>query len=108
VFVYDSSDVIYLKATVSGVGTGAVINFDAAQIEEGYGSSDYFEGSYTNRGAYWTGTVNNSASVIYRNKSPKINRMIFEIPNYLPMNTAYTITSGFNGTTVLETSGFSS
>jgi hypothetical protein len=108
VFVYDSSDVIYLKATVSGTGTGAVINFDAAQIEEGYGSSDYFEGSYTNRGAYWTGTANDSISIIYRSKSPKINRMIFEIPNYLPMNTAYTITSGFNGTTVLETSGFSS
>lgn len=108
VFVYGSSDVIYLRATVSGVGTGAVINFDAAQIEEGYGSSDYFEGSYTSRGAYWTGTANNSISVMYRNKTPKINRMVFEVPNYLPMNTAYTITSGFNGTTVLETSGFSS
>jgi hypothetical protein len=108
VFVYDSADVIYLKATISGTGTGAVINFDAAQIEEGYGFSDYFEGSYSSRGAYWTGTANNSISVIYRNKSPKIDRMVFEIPKYLPMNTAYTITSGFNGTVVLETSGFSS
>ena len=108
VFVYDTADVAYLKATIYGTGTGAVINLDAAQIEEGYGSSDYFEGSYTNRGAYWTGTANNSISVLYRNKAPKINRMIFEIPNYLPMNTAYTITSGFNGATVLETSGFSS
>lgn len=108
VFVYDSSDVIYLKATVSGTGTGSVINFDAAQIEEGYGSSDYFEGSYTSRGAYWTGTANNSISVMYRNKTPKINRMVFEVPNYLPMNTAYTITSGFNDVVVLETSGFSS
>jgi hypothetical protein len=108
VYIYDSAETIYLKATVSGVGTGSVLNFDAAQIEEGYGSSDYFEGSYTNRGAYWTGTANNSISVIYRSKTPKINRMVFEIPKYLPMNTAYTITSGFNSTTVLETSGFSS
>lgn len=108
VFVYDSSDVIYLKATVSGTGTGSVINFDGAQIEEGYGSSDYFEGSYISRGAYWTGTANDSISVMYRNKTPKINRMVFEVPNYLPMNTAYTITSGFNDVVVLETSGFSS
>ena len=108
VFVYTSSDVIYLKATVSGTGTGSVINLDAAQLEEGYGSSDYFEGSYISRGAYWTGTANNSISVMYRNKSPKINRMVFEVPNYLPMNTAYTITSGFNDVVVLETSGFSS
>lgn len=108
VFVYDLADFISLKATISGTGTGSVINFDAAQIEEGYGSSDYFEGSYTNRGAYWTGTANNSISVMYRNKSPKVNRMMFQIPNYLPMNTAYTITSGFNNTVVLENSGFSS
>jgi len=33
---------------------------------------------------------------------------VFEVPNYLPMNTAYTITSGFNDVVVLETSGFSS
>jgi len=104
-FVLDS---ISLKATVLGTGNGSVIDLDAALIEEGYGASDYFDGGYTSRGAYWSGTASNSASVIYRNKSPKVNRIMSEVPNYLPLNTAFVVTSGFNGTVVLENSGMSS
>jgi len=108
VFVPFALDTISLKATILGTGNASVINLDAAQIEEGYGASDYFDGGYTSRGAYWTGTASNSVSVIYRNKSPKINRIMFEVPNYLPINTAFVVTSGFNGTVVLENSGMSS
>jgi hypothetical protein len=108
VYVPSSSDALSLRATVSGEGSGAVVNFDSAQIEEGYGASDYFDGSHVTRGAYWQGTANSSESVMYRNKLNKVDRLVVELPNYMPMNMAYTITSGFNGATVLETSGFSS
>lgn len=108
VFVPFVLDSISLKATVLGTGNGSVIDLDAALIEEGYGASDYFDGGYTSRGAYWSGTASNSASVIYRNKSPKVNRIMSEVPNYLPLNTAFVVTSGFNGTVVLENSGMSS
>ena len=108
VFVPDTTVSTYLKVTISGTGAGRQINFDAAQIEVGYGANDYFDGSYNIRGAYWLGTANNSVSVLYRNKSTKLDRLVAEIPRYLPLNTAYVITSGFNGTAVLENSGMSS
>lgn len=98
----------YFKATISGTASGAALNLDAAQIEQGYGASDYFDGSYTNRGASWSGTANASASILYRTKSPKIDRLINELPDFIPLNTGYTITSGINGDIVLETSGLSS
>lgn len=109
VFVPESNDAgIYLRVTVSGVGTGALLNLDAAQVEEGYVATDYFDGSYTARGAYWLGTANDSISVMYRNKPPKIDRLMSELPEFMPLNTAFTITSGFNDTIVLENSGVSS
>jgi hypothetical protein len=109
VFMPSTADsTAYLKVSLNGSGTSGAVNIDAAQVEQGYGASDYFDGSYTNRGAYWLGTANNSISVLYRAKSPKINRLVQELPDYIPMNKAFTITSGINGTIVLETSGMSS
>lgn len=99
---------ITVGGTATQVANGNEINFDAAQVEEGYGVTDYFDGSYAARGAYWLGTADDSTSVLYENKVPKINRLIQEIPDYLPLNTAFVVTSGYDTVQVLEYSGVSS
>jgi phage tail-like protein len=98
----------YLKVSLIGNTTGTTLNMDAGQLETGYAATDYFDGEYTARGASWTGDANDSVSIIYRNKEVKIGHLLGEIKDYLPLNTAFIITTGFNGTTTLETSDFSS
>ena len=108
VFVPTNDEAVYLKVTILGEGSGNFLYFDASLLEKGYLATDYFDGNYNQRGAYWLGTVNDSMSVMYRNKTTRLDRFVHEIKDYLPLNTSYVVTSGFNGTYSLEGSGLTS
>jgi hypothetical protein len=99
---------ITVAGTATIAGNGNTIYFDAAQLEVGYTATDYFDGSYTGRGGSWIGTTNNSVSVMYRDKTNKATTLAKELPNMLPINSSFVITSGINGTRTLESSGWSS
>lgn len=101
----------YLRASVStgsANSNGNSIYFDAAQVEVGTMATDYFDGSFNTHEAYWMGTANDSMSVQYRNKAPKVDRLSAEISSFLPLNKAWVIYSGLPGAYTLEASGFSS
>ena len=108
VFVPNTTSPVHFKIGLSGITVGGTINLDAAQLERGYTSTDYFDGSYSSRGAFWLENADDSMSVLYRNKSNKIGRLVAELPDNLPMNTPWVITTGSQTVKVLETSGFSS
>lgn len=108
IYVPNTSTEVHFAVSISGVTTGNTINVDAAQLESGYTSTDYFDGSYSSRGAFWLDVVDDSMSVLYHNKSNKMGRLVAELPKNLPMNTPYTITIGSSTVKTIETSGFSS
>lgn len=94
------------------IGTSSVIgvHIDAAQIEASYSATDYFDGSMTKAGAEWTGTPEDSPSVLYYNKEDRLSRLYVEIKNYLPNNTPYFVESmdGIEEVQGLRFAGFSS
>lgn len=77
--------------TIEAETNGETLQFDAAQIEELYEPSDYFDGTYTYAGALWAGTAHGSASYKYINKLPRIEQLRNELKNFLPMNTPYRV-----------------
>lgn len=85
-----------LTASLGGTMTGNVIHLDNAQLEMAYKASDYFDGSlgYV-QGTFWNGDEHASASYWYPNLMKKMPRLIAELPNYLPMNSAYTISTEY-------------
>jgi hypothetical protein len=85
-----------LTTTISGTALGNVINFDNAQLEMSYTATDYCDGylGYLN-GFFWQGTANASPSFSYPNLTSKIERLVAEIPNYLPRNKPYTISTAY-------------
>jgi hypothetical protein len=111
VYVPKTFQNVYLKVEVStgdADSNGNVLCFDAAQLEQGYTATDYFDGTYASQGAYWTGDPNDSVSVLFRNKSVKMDRLIAEISPFLPLNTPWSVVSGVPGAYVLEASDYSS
>jgi phage tail-like protein len=107
-FLPDSQLGAYLQVSIFGNTTGKTLNFDAGQLEFGYSATDYFDGDYATRGASWLGDTDDSISLLYRNKAVKISHLLVEIKDYLPLNTAYVITTGYNGVKAVELSDFSS
>jgi sulfur carrier protein ThiS len=107
-FLPESNVDNHLLVDVSGTGAGNVISLDAAQVESGYTSTDYFDGDYTPRGAYWVGDENSSKSIFYSNKVTKLGNLTTQLPDYVPLNTAYVVTSGFDSLTTVELKAFSS
>lgn len=99
---------VHLVVDLAGTGSGNSIYLDAAQVESGYKSTDYFDGDYTARGAYWVGAENSSKSIFYSNKVTKLGNLTTQLPDYMPINTAYIVTSGFDSLTTVEIKGFSS
>lgn len=77
-----------ITVSVTGTTSGNTLNFDAAQLENSYYASDYFDGSYGPlMGASWLRDAYTSPSVLYPNRSSKIPNLVEEVSNYLPMNT---------------------
>jgi hypothetical protein len=83
------------SVTVGVTGTLAHdVLFDAFQLEPNYLATDYFDGAYgTERDALWAGTPNASNSYGYPNKIVNISRLSEELPNFLPYDTPYIISS---------------
>ncbi len=98
---------LYVTLT-SPAATGSSIFLDAAQLEQGYTTTDYFDGDYLKQGAYWNGTDNSSVSFMYSGKSQKLGNLQNQLPSYLPMNTAYVVTLGLTDSTEISIKGFSS
>jgi hypothetical protein len=97
---FDTDLLEFLVEIVVEDPNGNVLYLDAAQLEEAYQPSDYFDGSFPpETGITWSGTANNSSSHAYPNKQVKIIRLIQELENYLPSNTPYFVTS-YAGTDV--------
>lgn len=97
---FDSDLLEFTVEIISEAPTGGVIHLDAAQLEEAYQPSDYFDGSFpAEYGVAWSGTAHNSSSHVYKNKQVKIIRLIQELENFLPSNTPYFVTS-YAGTEV--------
>lgn len=107
-FVPDIDGSVYLLPSIVGTTTGNKVFLDAAQVEQGYRATDYFDGSYSVRGAYWVGETDDSKSIFYANKVSKIGNLTNQLPQFLPMNTAFVVTSGFDTLTTIELKGFSS
>lgn len=84
----------YSIVSLFGTTTGKTIQFDAAQLEPFFQSTDYFDGSMpANYGAVWAGSANHSISYQYTNKLITIPRLSLTIQDYLPANTPYRVTS---------------
>lgn len=93
--VYVPADYTSTSITVSigEVLAGQVFFVEAAQLEESYKATDYFDGSYSTNGGEWSGDTNNSASFLFQNKSVKMPRLEEEFPKFLPFNTPYRVES---------------
>jgi hypothetical protein len=91
-FVPITSVDIKLEGRVQIVNGTATIDFDAAQIEQSFGPTDYFDGSLPGTsGAGWYGTAHQSESYIYPVKSARVSRLLNEIEKYLPVTTSYKV-----------------
>jgi len=102
---------LYLQVQVKGVGSSSstpTLQFDAAQAEPGYTITDYFDGSFSTRGASWSGTVGASTSTMYPKKGTRINNLVTSLPEFIPVNTPYVISTGLTSGATIESSGFSS
>jgi hypothetical protein len=71
--------------------SSATINVDAAQLEQSYSATDYFDGNIATAGAVWEGLEDDSPSHLYPGKTVKIPRLVREVYNSLPINTPYSI-----------------
>lgn len=93
-YVGNHTEDLKLKATVTGTTNGCIMNFDAAQVEQSFKATDYFDGNFPAfYGSSWTGTANGSESIIYPNKFPKLLRLSETARNYLPFKIPYTVSS---------------
>ena len=85
-----------LTASVSFTGPAATISLDNAQLEVSYVPTDYFDGSIGYiHGGFWQGTEQQSASYFYANIMAKMPRLIAALPDYIPFNTPYTISTEY-------------
>jgi len=97
---FDTDLLEFLVEIVVENPDGNVLYLDAAQLEEAYQPSDYFDGSFSAEyGITWSGDEHDSSSHCYKNKQVKIIRLIQELESYLPSNTPYFVTS-YAGTEV--------
>jgi hypothetical protein len=93
-------------AKMYGTTNSATIKIDSAQLEPGYGATDYFDGDLPLWGASWTDAVYGSPSMLYRRYEEKTGRLVREIPNILPINTPWYVTSGFENTGFVKSLDF--
>jgi hypothetical protein len=103
-----SKDDSVVTAKIYGDSQEATIKLDAAQLEAGYGATDYFDGELPLWGASWLGTAHDSTSILYRRYEEKTGRLVAEIPKLLPINTPWYVTTGPIETKSLDFKGFTS
>ncbi len=105
---YMTKDVSVVTAKIYGNSEEATIKLDAAQLEAGYGATDYFDGDLPLWGASWLGTAHDSTSILYRKYEEKTGRLVREIPQILPINTPWYVTTGPVEAKSLDFKGFTS
>lgn len=90
--VVNESDVAFYAIELSG-STGAYY-FDCAQFEVSPTVTDYFDGSLPSSfGAVWESTADNSITHMYFNKDIKLQRLGQTLPDWLPMNTWWRVST---------------
>lgn len=109
-YVPNLSEDVFLIPSIEGTGDadGSVLYLDAAQLERSYNETDYFDGDYFGRGAEWVGLQNDSKSYCYTGKLAKLGNIKNYLPEFLPMNSAFSITTGLDTKMTLEYSAFTS
>jgi hypothetical protein len=91
----DSRDTIVVNMSL--VSDGNIKFFlDRAQVEESFRPTDYFSGSDTlgeasADGAFWEGNRYESPSHLYANFGQKIDRLVQQLPNYVPVNLSFLV-----------------
>ena len=90
----DSPEVVLKVGVVNPSTTGKTVYFDAAQLENTFNPTDYFDGSLpSDSGALWAGVEYESISYYYPQKRNKLQRVLAEIEDFLPVGTPYSIYS---------------
>lgn len=93
-YVPTSSPAVILEVGITGTTTGNTVYLEAAQLEKTFTATDYFDGSLpSDSGALWAGTDHQSISYYYPQKKTKLQRVLAEIEDYLPLGTPYSIYS---------------
>jgi hypothetical protein len=87
---------IDVNLTISGDTDSEILYFDRAQIESSFKATDYFSGSdvvgeASAESAFWEGGRWNSPSHQYANFDQKIDRLMEQLPNYLPTNLSFLV-----------------
>lgn len=85
---------LVVTAKMYGDTDSATIRIESAQLEVGYGATDYFDGDLPLWNAEWVNTPYESPSMMYRYYEEKAARLVREIPNMLPINTPWYVTTG--------------
>lgn len=91
-YIPTTSSSIKLEVKVEIEDGVETIDFDAAQVEQSFGPTDYFDGEgAAASGAGWAGDEYESESYIYPVKNARISRFLNEIEKYLPVTTSYKV-----------------
>jgi len=69
------------------------IRLKYAQLEETQKATDYFDGSFINQEAFWSGTSNASKSYVYVNKSQKMAEMSVHLNDWVPLGSVWMLRS---------------
>lgn len=91
-----SPDTIVVSLAVGGIGSGGLVYFDHAQVEDSYTATDYFDGampSAVTYGAVWEDptAAHNTPTHLYPNLPAKITRLKQELPKYIPINSSFLV-----------------
>lgn len=89
-------DSVVISVAVGGIGTGGIIYFDHAQVEDSFTATDYFDGAMPSAvkfGAVWEtpALAHNTPTHLYPNLPIKITRLKQELPKYLPVNSSFLV-----------------
>jgi hypothetical protein len=85
------------RITTAAAISSTTIQFDGAQLEDGFVATDYFDGSYSWAGASWAKAINanSSYSYLYANKDSKLSLLKSQITDWLPFRTPYIVRSKY-------------
>lgn len=77
------------------LNAATTILVDGAQLEVGFVATDYFDGSYSAIGGAWLDNTlpDRSSSYLYINKPVKIKALADIIPDFIPRNVPYAVTT---------------
>jgi len=96
---YAATMIVPVDSTATGInvsfsGAAGTFHIDTVQLEQSFKATEYFDGYLPEAyGAVWTGTPNNSPSVIYLSKPIKMFRLGNTLNDWVPKGTFWRIKS---------------